>query len=373
MLAAVRAVRLDDPASVVVAVPVADPEVCRSLGAEADDVVCLRTPERLGAVGLWYEDFSQTTDEEVRELLKRSRRPPVARAPEGDPPAHRRADRLRLADRAGNGGALRAARGGEPRHARVLPRARRDHEAADRGGGLHRRRGRGRLARRVPRQPLRARRRATTGAPIRRCPTSGASRCGCGATPRSPSSSTLLREWNDALPRGRAAVGSTGWTCTAFTLDGGGGRVPRRDRPRGRAARPRALRLLRPVRARPAGVRVRGRDRRGRAVRAAGGRAAARAPADRQPTPTRRLSTRTRHFFAEQNARLVANAEEYYRAMFRGGVESWNLRDRHMAADARGADRASGAHVGADEGRRLGAQLAPRRRARRPSWASRAS
>jgi erythromycin esterase-like protein len=38
-----------------------------------------------------------------------------------------------------------------------------------------------------------------------------------------------------------------------------------------------------------------------------------------------------RHFFAEQNARLVANAERYYRAMFRGGIESWNLRDRHMA------------------------------------------
>jgi erythromycin esterase-like protein len=37
------------------------------------------------------------------------------------------------------------------------------------------------------------------------------------------------------------------------------------------------------------------------------------------------------HFFAEQNARLVANAERYYRAMFRGGVESWNLRDQHMA------------------------------------------
>jgi erythromycin esterase-like protein len=37
------------------------------------------------------------------------------------------------------------------------------------------------------------------------------------------------------------------------------------------------------------------------------------------------------HFFAEQNARLVVNAEAYYRAMYRGGVESWNLRDRHMA------------------------------------------
>src|SRR5256885_9866319 len=38
-----------------------------------------------------------------------------------------------------------------------------------------------------------------------------------------------------------------------------------------------------------------------------------------------------RHFFAEQNARLVANAEEYYRAMFRAGQAGWNLRDRHMA------------------------------------------
>ena len=37
------------------------------------------------------------------------------------------------------------------------------------------------------------------------------------------------------------------------------------------------------------------------------------------------------HFFAEQNARLVVNAEEYYRSMFRSGSESWNLRDRHMA------------------------------------------
>ncbi|HWE11312.1 MAG TPA: erythromycin esterase family protein [Solirubrobacteraceae bacterium] len=82
MLAAVLAVKLDGPAKVVVAVPVADPEVCRALSAEADQVVCLLAPERLGAVGRWYEDFAQTSDEEVRGLLQRSRRPPGAHPPE---------------------------------------------------------------------------------------------------------------------------------------------------------------------------------------------------------------------------------------------------------------------------------------------------
>jgi predicted phosphoribosyltransferase len=80
MVAAVRAVREDDPARVVVAVPVADPDVCAALNAEADEGVCLQTPRPLRAVGAWYEDFSQTTDAEVRALLERSRRPPAADA-----------------------------------------------------------------------------------------------------------------------------------------------------------------------------------------------------------------------------------------------------------------------------------------------------
>jgi predicted phosphoribosyltransferase len=55
-----------------VAVPTASPETCEEMRTEADDVVCAITPEPFYAVGLWYEDFSQTTDEEVRELLARS-------------------------------------------------------------------------------------------------------------------------------------------------------------------------------------------------------------------------------------------------------------------------------------------------------------
>jgi len=72
MLAAVRALRQQGPARIVVAVPVAAPDTCELLKAYVDEVVCVATPEPFYAVGLWYQDFSQTTDEEVRELLERS-------------------------------------------------------------------------------------------------------------------------------------------------------------------------------------------------------------------------------------------------------------------------------------------------------------
>ena len=70
MLAAVRALRQQDPATIVVAVPVAPPQVCRALDREVDEVVCAATPESFGGVGRWYRDFSQTTDEEVRRYLQ---------------------------------------------------------------------------------------------------------------------------------------------------------------------------------------------------------------------------------------------------------------------------------------------------------------
>jgi putative phosphoribosyl transferase len=75
MRAAVRAVRTRQPARVVVAVPVGAPDTCRELSETADEVVCARTPEPFSAVGLWYHDFSQTTDEEVRELLHEQLQP----------------------------------------------------------------------------------------------------------------------------------------------------------------------------------------------------------------------------------------------------------------------------------------------------------
>jgi predicted phosphoribosyltransferase len=72
MRAAVAALRKQGPARIVVAVPVGAVETCAGLQAKADEVVCVYTPDPFYAVGAWYRDFSQTTDEEVRDLLNRA-------------------------------------------------------------------------------------------------------------------------------------------------------------------------------------------------------------------------------------------------------------------------------------------------------------
>jgi predicted phosphoribosyltransferase len=72
MRAAVRAVKQMEPARVVVAVPVAAASTRDEIGAEVDEIVCETPPEPFLAVGRWYEDFSQTTDDEVRDLLRRA-------------------------------------------------------------------------------------------------------------------------------------------------------------------------------------------------------------------------------------------------------------------------------------------------------------
>jgi predicted phosphoribosyltransferase len=72
MRAAVLAIRRQFPSHIVVAVPVGAGEACRAMGEVADEVICARMPEPFHAVGLWYENFDQTTDEEVRRLLAAS-------------------------------------------------------------------------------------------------------------------------------------------------------------------------------------------------------------------------------------------------------------------------------------------------------------
>lgn len=72
MRAAAAAIRQQSPAQVIVAVPVGAPDTCAMLRNEVDEVVCLITPEPFRAIGLWYRNFKQTTDEEVQALLDRA-------------------------------------------------------------------------------------------------------------------------------------------------------------------------------------------------------------------------------------------------------------------------------------------------------------
>ena len=74
--AAIRAIKKRRPARLVLAIPVASPDVVEALGREVDEVVCLRQPEPLYAIGLWYEDFRQVHDEEVTRILARAAQQP---------------------------------------------------------------------------------------------------------------------------------------------------------------------------------------------------------------------------------------------------------------------------------------------------------
>jgi putative phosphoribosyl transferase len=73
MRAAAEALRQQGPARLIVAVPAGSPQTCDEFRDEVDEVVCAITPDPFYAVGLWYDDFSQTTDEEVRALLTAAR------------------------------------------------------------------------------------------------------------------------------------------------------------------------------------------------------------------------------------------------------------------------------------------------------------
>jgi predicted phosphoribosyltransferase len=80
MRVAAKALRKEAALEIVVAVPVASALTCAELATEVDKVVCATTPEPFWAVGQWYRDFSETTDEEVRDLLARAASPSLPRA-----------------------------------------------------------------------------------------------------------------------------------------------------------------------------------------------------------------------------------------------------------------------------------------------------
>jgi predicted phosphoribosyltransferase len=80
MQAAVQALRRQGAAGIVVAVPVGSRQACEALSEVADQVVCPLVPERFSAVGLWYADFSETSDDEVRRCLAQAAATPTERS-----------------------------------------------------------------------------------------------------------------------------------------------------------------------------------------------------------------------------------------------------------------------------------------------------
>ncbi len=85
MRAAIQALRQMKPARIVVAVPVAPQSTCSRLGREVDELVCVHSPQDFYAIGQFYEDFSQTADEEVTELLRQAAEPSPQNVAQDDP------------------------------------------------------------------------------------------------------------------------------------------------------------------------------------------------------------------------------------------------------------------------------------------------
>jgi erythromycin esterase-like protein/predicted phosphoribosyltransferase len=324
MLASVQAIRQDDPARVIVAVPVAAPDVCEALGAVADEVVCLSTPQPFRAVGLWYEDFSQTSDDDVRGFLELARRPPSASGP----------------------GTLRALTGSDRDYDELIERATSARYVliGEASHGTHEfYRERAEVTKRLITEQGFTAVAVEADWPdayrVNRFVRGGSDEESADQAlsdfKRFPAWMwrntvvaefvTWLREHNDSLPEGAQKVGfygldlyslHTSMDAVIAYLDEVDPGAARRARERyacfdhfGRDPQVYAYEAgiagAEPCEQAAVGQLVELRER-----------AAAERPAD--------------HFYAEQNARLVVNAERYYRAMFRGGVQSWNLRDQHM-------------------------------------------
>jgi erythromycin esterase-like protein/predicted phosphoribosyltransferase len=332
MLAAVQAVRQEEPARIVVAVPVADPDVCEDLRSLADEVICLQTPRPLRAVGQWYEDFSQTSDDEVREMLARARRPPAERALAGLRPLTGAADDYDEL----------VARATRARHVLVGEASHGTHEFYRERAELTKRlileAGVTAVAVEADWPDAYRVNRFVRGVGEDASPDEALS--GFERFPTWMWRNTVvadfvgwLRDHNDQLPSGAPKVGFYGldlyslhasMTAVVEYLDRVDPEAAQRARHRyacfdqfghdpqvyayevglggAESCEQQAVQQLMELRDRAAELAPRGAD-----IEDDG------------------------HFYAEQNARLVADAERYYRASFRGGAESWNLRDRHMA------------------------------------------
>jgi erythromycin esterase-like protein/predicted phosphoribosyltransferase len=341
MQAAVMALRQQRPARIIVAAPVGAKTTCEQLARIADEVVCVSTPEDFRAVGMWYDDFAQTTDEEVRRLLaaagpSRPEKSPQkvdaravlregARALKGDP-----AQYDALIDGIGD---ARVVMLGEATHG--------THEFYRERAFITRRliveKGFNAIAVEADWPDAYRINRFVRGTSADEEAVQALQGFGRFPTWMWRNADVLdfvgwLRAHNDALP----AEKRTGlYGLDLYSL---------------RASMQAVLRYLDkvdPAAARRARQRYACFDQFGQELQEYGYAASfGLHPSCEREVLTQLLELNRQQaeyarrdgrvaadefFFAEQNARLVKNAEEYYRTMFRGRGESWNLRDRHMA------------------------------------------
>jgi erythromycin esterase-like protein len=331
MSAAVQAVRLDDPARIVVAVPVADPEVLAVIGEEADEAVSVLTPRPLGGVGAWYEDFAQTSDEEVRALLARAGRPPLASPLDVRPLKGEVSDYDPLLERAAGMHYVLLGEASHGTHEFYRERAEITKRLIAEAGFTA-------VAVEADWPDAYRVNRYVRGAgedvdaeealsDFRRFPV------WMWRNTESAELVNVLREWNDLLPARERKVGFYGLDLYSLytSIDAVIAYLDQADPAAAERARERYgcfdhFSRDPQVYAYEAGL---------------SGAESCEQEAVQQLTELRSLAAEAvaegrdldpdEQFQAEQNARLVVNAEEYYRAMFRGGIVSWNLRDQHMA------------------------------------------
>jgi erythromycin esterase-like protein/predicted phosphoribosyltransferase len=351
MEAAVLALREQKPSRVVVAAPVGASETCARLARIADRVVCPRMPEPFSAVGLWYERFDQTTDDEVRQLLGGLASTPTSgtRAPAPSPRGHSPVDVVRRCAQKLTGGprdydALIDAIG----NARVVLIGEATHGTHE--FYRHRALITGRLIREKGFRAVAVEADWPDAYRVNRYVR------GVGADQDGVEALADFRRFPAWMWRNADVLDFVGWLREFNTH--------RRPEDRAgfygldlyslRASAEAVLSYLQKVDP-EAAVRARQRyacfDRFGDEMQAyayatgSGLHASCEQEVLRELVELRRraadYSTRDgriaadEYFVAEQNARLVRNAEEYYRTMLRGRVESWNLRDRHMAETLR--------------------------------------
>jgi erythromycin esterase-like protein/predicted phosphoribosyltransferase len=351
MQAAIEALRQQNPARIVVAVPTASPETCEEMKTKADEVICAMTPEPFHAVGRWYQNFSQTTDEEVHDLLARASTPEnskiaqskIAQSPTADSALIRalRETAYPLAGSAGDYDPL-IGRIGEARFALLGEASHGTHEFYCERAEITKR--------------LIAEKNFVAVAVEADWPDAyRLNRYVRGASKDVDAVEALadfrrfptwmwrntvvvefiewLRSYNDALPPGAEKVGFYG--LDLYSLHASMKAVLR------------YLEKVDPEAAKQARERYACFDHVGEDTQAYGlltrlnlSKSCEEEVVNQLIELQRRAGDYARSggqlaedelFYAEQNARLVKNAEAYYRSVFLEEISSWNLRDRHMA------------------------------------------